>query len=532
MSFLLESRLVRGALVGALILLFAFLLFRNIGVKPSGIEGDEFAVVLGSYLHDHGIPPVEKGIWSVHQDTFDQYPFTRWIPQVGFRLFGDDLLSPRKFLILLKAGSLLFLFLSLRNLTSFSTAICILLLYAFGTLHLLSSVVVIEGSLCEPWIALSLYLLTRVRMVRHGPLRILTLVGAGAAVTATLFTYNIVYGFSFCAVLTVFVEVFRQGNGSFKKKIAWLFCFLIPIAAFSPLWLRPFRSQASSRSYALEYSALKEGLSVEQRLKAVTFNARFAGGQLLRPLLYEGSDMLATYPARLVPPLFSLLGLAGLVFLFARGKRWWPYGTLFVVNAGLYQVLMGLWLPRMWLITIFGLAILASFGTERLLEFARRHSRRAAIVANTILLLASAGTAYSQWRLFSDHGALAPRLTGPSREMVEVAETYRLSAPGSVLFSIADPAFRNQFLTARAFVDLAKGKVDPAVVRTETLESLSIYSEEGLLSSDELSDRRVRRVVVFMDSSSLANPLVAAGFKPVPSPWRFFTEFTRDAGGS
>ena len=95
-----------------LILTAAFIIrWLNVDQAPRGLEQDEIHVSTAAFFEQHGVAPIRQGVWSGIEGSNRNFPVSGRFLRAGYRLFGDDLYSPRKILVLCSVLSLFFFYL-------------------------------------------------------------------------------------------------------------------------------------------------------------------------------------------------------------------------------------------------------------------------------------------------------------------------------------------------------------------------------------------------------------------------------------
>jgi len=111
----------------------------DVNIIPYGIEEDEVEWIAALKFLGSGINPLDNGVWSLHLSNAQNYPFSLWVNQASFLVFGADLLSARKMLIFISVFSLIVFYGILRRFLKWHIALLTTALYSFSTYKLISS---------------------------------------------------------------------------------------------------------------------------------------------------------------------------------------------------------------------------------------------------------------------------------------------------------------------------------------------------------------------------------------------------------
>lgn len=332
-----------------LIILFVSFLVRwyKIETLPYGIEGDEFSWSVTSYLNQFKIPSEQIGIWSMHDSMAKSFPISIIINKYSFLLFGQDILSTRKFLTLLSTISLVTYYLLCRKLFSKTVSLVITLLYSFSAYKLITSRIAVPHSYSDIFLYLAFLFLINGTMTSK-KYKYLFLILSGSLFTLGLFIYNLAYITPLIGLGFIFFQFFLEKK-SWKEIILIMFFFLLPIIIFLPQVIRSFNLERERKNYALEHVVF-DYKKKQFRLPVLKENIVTVSNQLLKGLTYETKDMVVNYKSTLLPKSIVILALISLVLSIIKLKNYFLIFSWFTLPIVSF-VLFGIFLPRMWIIS-------------------------------------------------------------------------------------------------------------------------------------------------------------------------------------
>jgi hypothetical protein len=197
---------------------------------------------------------------------------------------------------------------------------------------------------------------------------------------------------------------------------------------------------------------------------------------------------LLDVPSTLIFPPVTIVAFAGLGIAFIR-KPFRPYAWVFLLNFFFYQVLMGLWFPRGWLVTWMGMIILVGVALFHAECFCRRRRRGFALFV-LVSILSTAAVSIQQWRLFVRNTTTSRFYVTPFADMLALVSTYQTTPQGTVAFvfpPLASSLYDEWFLAAGKYQE----------IKTHKAASYAVYGDDDPRVRRLLSDPRLEKVVVY-----------------------------------
>lgn len=352
------------------ILLFSFLIrWHNINSQPYGIEGDEFAWTASSMLVKYDKIPSDFSVWQPISHLTTVFPITIKLNQLSFYLFGDDFLSPRKMISLLSTVGLLYFYLFLRSFVSWKSACIGVLLYSLSSYKLISSLIPLQGMYSELFFYPALLFLSFLEP-RNRTISILFIIMSSICMTLSFLTYNVGFLLPFFALCTVLYVIHMK---KIKRKDTIVFFSILLLLSLLSLivsW-KTIYSELTNRSFMLGNSVISYTPTILIHPKQLIANGENVIHQLFFQLENHTSDMLLTHSSTIIPKPLGLLFLIGLLFAFFSPV----YSLLiiiFITQMAIYHILLGLYQPRIWIITVGLLYMLMAVYIEKLLFITRK----------------------------------------------------------------------------------------------------------------------------------------------------------------
>lgn len=411
-----------------------FVRLESIDKIPYGIEGDELAWMATASLHRYGVLVGERGVWVQHDVNAQRFPVSVKINELSFLLFGENFLSPRKMLVFVSIASLTFFYIFSRQLLSKNTSLIITFLYSLSTYKLITSRIVLPNVFSElftyPAFILP-FLISFQKTIRNYVLIFLT----GIFVVLSLLTYNLSYTLP---IIITFVLIFNALKKAVNKKqvVIFLIILTIPIVISSKIWLASVPGEAYSKSYALTSNVFNlQEKKVD--IAKIFMNILTTKRQLFDGLQYETSDFLVSYPAPLINRVISFSFLLGLVLALFQAKRFFPLLIWFIFGSIVYHIALGLYLPRMWFLTIGLLYLFAGITIDKVLELTSKQTITRIVSLILFLILGTYIITYDV-NIYNKYAINNRAFLGPTREILEILWQRKESIGRDLILIMAD----------------------------------------------------------------------------------------------
>lgn len=440
--------------------------WHNMSTIPYGIEGDEYAWVASAQI------PVPR-----FEADAKYYPLSIWINQIAFRIFGQDILSARKMLVIVNVLSLFAFFFLLQFFFNKYIALLLVTVYSFSTYKLITSKIAMICVYQELPMLCAFILALLVRKYTSWK-QYLCAFGVGICVVLTLLSYNITY---MVPIITLGFLLF----GLLKQPISWkrvmlhIFYYIVPLLFCLPFFFSVLKYEFEAKQYIFEQSntptTTSNILITPQSLAAHT---QAVWKILWNPLTHGNSDMLLSYPFPMIPRLITIGAIIGLIFACVYWRKYWPFILWVLLQGVIYHIIFGFNLPRTWFLTVGVLYILTGITIQTLFNlFHRSIGKKLMIIILTgclVYLVISGIIIYFTHAI--QHSAYKEYI----REIFDIAKKYQIQPHSSTyIVSDSDLAWRDTWLTAISFYNISNKQFTNSELNTYS------YYDFHILSSDE-----------------------------------------------
>lgn len=468
-------------------ILFLGFIIRWNGIEkiPYGIEGDEFSMIVTSYFHQYNIPTADKGIWSLFDGMANRFPVPTMITQFSFVIFGHDIISARKMLVMVSLIPLLFFYLLARKFLSGKVSLIILLIYSLSTYKLITSRLVFPSSYSELFAYPSLLLL--LSLTRKKPLSACALVFlSGIFAALSVLTANIAYTLPLVSFM-IFLYVSITSKFTFRQIIFLVFIFLLPIILTYRIWSNGLQGE-SSKTYALTHTVLEiKNLKKPQlHLDRLKNNLKTIQNQLFHGLRYETSDMMVGYPAPLINKFVTIAFILGLCIALLKIKQYFPLLVFLGLNGIIYQLLFGFYLPRMWLLTIGSIYLIAGIAINEIYKYLLTIWIRklSILLPFTLSIVIAIYVFHYEYNLYLKHAINNPSYKVQIREITDFTKTHAQNIGHNLFFVLSNENNNLNFAYAAAtFYYPIGSKNDIASLLLKDKEKMGVLSDTDFLSN-------------------------------------------------
>lgn len=482
-----------------LIVLLASFLVRwyQIEKQPYGLEGDEFSWTITSFFNQYKIPAEQKGIWSMHTDMAKSYPTSIFINKIGFLIFGQDMLSTRKILVVVSAISLAIFYLLCRSFYSQFISLIITLFYSFSYYKLISTRIAMAPAYIDIFLYFSFFCLIKSFSLRS-KLKYLLAGISGIGMVLCLFTCNIAY---IVPIICIGFIVFQFFNPKVSKKqcLLILFIFLLPLIYFSSKWIYDFKQEEGRKSYALSrvvFDLRKKQLILSQ----VKENLQIIDMQLFKGLIYETRDMLVAYDNPLIPKSITVLAIFGLLITLTKLRKYFFVVLWFVLSLGT-SVAFGLFLPRMWVISVGSFFTLAGISLSFLEAWIIK--KNFALIFNIIIVIFGLIYIKSNLNIFYLKALYSPSYLSKHREIVDLIKKHKRNIPTKIIF-ISTPDFNHGVIyPAVVFYFLADHPHSMSIIMKADDHYFQVLNEDELVTKLETNSSSIKFIII--DNSLINN---------------------------
>lgn len=491
-------------LVIILVFVSSFLIrWNKIESKPYGIEGDEFSWMVTSFFSAHQIPAQEKGIWSMHTSMAGDYPVPIFVDKIGFFLFGNDMFSTRKILVLINSIALIFFYLLSRNFFSRFVSMIITLLYSFTYYKLISTRIAMGPAYIDFFLYFTFYSLTKTFYL-NSRWKYLFIVFSGIGATLSVLTSNISYIIPVICLIYIFSQLFNSKTAK-KEFLVILFIFLLPLIYFSPKWTSSFKEENARKKYALSHSVFD--LEKKQfNLSKARENLQTINGQLFKGLTYQTSDMLVFYDSPLFPKIITVWAILGLLFGLISLRRYF-FVVLWFISTFSMSVMLGLFLPRMWVIGIGSFfvldGIIISYFEEQI------KNKDINLIFKIILMIIVIIYIRSSLDIFYSKAVNNPSFLSKHREIVDLAKKYKKDIPKKIIF-ISTPEFnRGVVYPAINYYFLVEDLRNKEIIMKTKEDYFQILNEDELINKSTTNFDAIEFIII---DNSLINSDIVKNF--------------------
>jgi len=482
-----------------LIILLASFLVRwyQIEKQPYGLEGDEFSWAITSFFNQYKIPAEEKGIWSMHTAMAKSFPTSIFINKIGFLIFGKDILSTRKILVVVSTISLAIFYLLCRGFFSQFISLIITFLYSFSYYKLISTRIAMAPAYIDIFLYFSFFCLIRSFSIRSKFKYLLAMV-SGMGVVLSLFTCNIAY---IVPIICIGFIVFQFFNPKVSKKqcLLILIIFLLPLIYFSSKWIYNFKEENARKSYALSHVVF-DLRKKQLYLSRVKENLQIINTQLFRGLTYETSDMLVSYDSPLISKSITILAIFGLLISFIKLRKYFFIVLWFVLSLGT-SVAFGLFLPRMWIVNVGSFFILAGVSLSFLETWVIK--KNLVLIFNIIIIIITLIFIKSNLNIFYSKALYNTSYLSKHREIVNLIKKHRKDIPTKTIF-ISTPDFNHGVIYPSViFYFLTEHPYSTSMVMKAEERYFQILNEEELIVKLGTDSGSIKFIII--DNSLINN---------------------------
>lgn len=370
-----------------LLILFSFAVrWYKVDEIPRGIENDEMSVTIASYFDYYHIKPTSKGIWSLVETNLSTFPVTNKINQLSFIIFGEDIMSPRKILVVTSVLSLIAFYLLCRLIFSFPTTYVLLILYSFSPYKLITSRI----PQAPPYSDLFIYPCLMLVLLMSNKNKFLTplmLLLSGLMITLSILTYNLAYTFPFIMITIIIIKNYFL-NINIKKTILYILIFLLPMIIFLPS-IKSGIIQEANKSYALSHSFINRETK-QLNFSNLINNLITLNKIMFKGLTYDTSDFTVRYSDTLVNRIIIILSILGIGIALVKFKKYYYLVIWLIGGVFIYQLLLGLYLPRMWFVNYGLIFLLAGVSIEFIIDYFKKQNNIISIILSilTVLIIA------------------------------------------------------------------------------------------------------------------------------------------------
>lgn len=492
-------------LVIAFIFASSFLVrWYGINSLPYGIEGDEFSWAITSSFNQYKIPAEEKGIWSMHTDMSKSFPSSMFINKVGFDLFGQDILSTRKILIIVSTISIIIFYLFCRSFFSIFISLIITLFYSFSYYKLISTRIAMAPAYIDIFLLFSFFCLFKSFLIKS-KFKYLFACFAGSGVVLSLFTCNIAY---LVLIISIGYILFQFFNNKISKKqyLIIVIIFLFPIIITSSKWFYEFKLEKARKPYALFHVVfdLGEKKFYPFRLQE---NLKIINAQLLNGLTYETSDMLVNYNSPLISKSITILAIFGLIIALFNIKKYF-FIILWFICSMFINIGFGLFLPRMWVVSVGSFFLLAGIG----LSFfeAKTTKKYFVLIYYTILFIFCLMYIRSNLNIYFTKALYNPSYLSKHKEIIDLVKKHKKDIPSKIIF-ISTPDFNHGVIYPTViFYFLANNPQSRSIVLNSEENDLQIFNENDIDTEFMTNISSIKYIIVdnlLMNNSNIKNKL-------------------------
>lgn len=418
-------------LVGILIFNFC-IRWNNINQEPYGFESDELSWIISSLADSFHVNAAQFGIWDLHHQNLISFPVSIKFNQISFQVFGGDITSPRKFLVILSTVSLVFFFLICKQFFSYFISVLLLVLYSFSTYNLISSRVSLVSSFSNILLLPAVFLFLKSNKSKFVN-SILFSFFSGLLMALSLLTYNSLY---FFPIMIVFYELLIQKQPQ-KKSLFILIFFFLPLLFFGNKIRHGLSQQFLTRQYVMNNFPSKSD-SFSTFKSKISLSANIVYSELFNN---TPTDMLVSWPGPLFNKKVSILAIIGFILILFK-----PSAFLFLIIWSVFYViifhtLLGFNYPRMWISTSVLIFLLAGIPLEYVYKIACNFSLN--LLKGGIIVFLCFLTLFivkQDYRKFKNYAIFNPSFKGRERELVEIANSQiDLGNYGSYLLFETNP---------------------------------------------------------------------------------------------
>lgn len=457
---------------------------------PYGLEGDEVSWAITSLLSQYQIPVDSKGLAGYHDNVATIFPVSIFINRLGYKIFGVDIFSARKILILISALAVVSFYILNRFYFSAFVSLIISTFFSLSSYKLITSKVAEPHSYSDIFLYFSFicFLVTYFLKFRF---KYFFAFISGLGMTLTLLTYNLAYWIPLLLIVThLFALIFKKIL--IKDFILILVIFLIPLILTSRHLITGFKSEFDGKKYALNNLTIdldnkKINLVNIKRNSLVVFN------QLFNKLFYETADFLVWHNSSLISRWISISALFGLIFALFQFKKYFfviLYSFLFIA----VTVMTGFYLPRMWMIGVASFFILSGITISQLLEFFRQ--KKLYFIYVVILLIFSFFVVKSELQVFYTEAINNQSYPGKHREITDLARKYEKNLSKNVYFVSAAEINTSLIYPIATFYYLAVNPGNFELIRKTDIEFLNIFTPEEFQKIPEGINNNKRLLII------------------------------------
>ena len=369
---------------------------RLITFADYGFEQDEIEWTTVSQLLEKKFDPNMFGVWSAVTGLANHFPVSIIMSQISIKLFGLSYYSPRIFIALIMSIYSLLIYWINAQYVSKINAFYVTIFFITSSYFNIMNQVILQHiySLISLIPALALLLLGL--KTKKLPIKMLTSFITGFFLLTACMTYNINYLMPIVIFLSTisgsyifYIHSTHHINSSMRlsllgslshyrysnihinvvlKSLLVGFIALLPTLFASQYIFKSIVFEQHRGAYALANNAAS--------LHRIDFNQIKKNGnvvykQLFRNLGYENTDMIVMHSGTLFPLLISGLAVIGSLYAIVRWKKYYLHLIWIVFGFIISQVIIGLYLPRMWVNSAVLIIMLSALGIEAISKISK-----------------------------------------------------------------------------------------------------------------------------------------------------------------
>lgn len=292
------------------IIIFNFCVrWNKINQEPYGIELDELSWIISSLADSLHVDATQFEIWELHHQNLINFPVSVKSNQISFQVFGKDITSPRKFLVILSTVSLVFFFLICKQFFSYFISVLLLVLYSFSSYNLISGRISLVSSFSNILLLPAVFLFLKSNKSKFVN-SILFSFFSGLLMALSLLTYNSLY---FFPIIIVLYELLIQKQPQ-KKSLFILIFFFLPLLFFGGKIRQGLSQQFLTRQYVMNNFPSKSDSFFTLKTK-ISLSGNTVYSELFNN---TPTDMLVSWPGALFNKKVSILATIGFILILFK----------------------------------------------------------------------------------------------------------------------------------------------------------------------------------------------------------------------
>lgn len=204
--------------------------------------------------------------------------------------------------------------------------------------------------------------------------------------------------------------------------------------------------------------------------------------QLFDSLEHQTSDMIVRYPGPLVNKIISIAFLFGLLVSVLKIKRYLPLLIWLFLGGFIYHLFLGLFLPRMWTLTVGLLYLFAGITIDIVPKYLSRLKVPKVLGLILIIGLSTYIIIYDV-RLYYQSAVNNPSFLSSHREILEITKQHKKSLGERVLFVVSNdepisPINSNTIHAVVAFTYLIANPQKSEILKQMDRKQLGILTDK------------------------------------------------------